>query len=165
MTEDKNPMKRQVKVYVAGSSHTYERERVHRILNLVKEHPYLQLTHDWLAIIERVRTTTADSALAQEDRVHYAMGDLTGVQQSDIFWYLHPNEIPSHGASFEFGAAWGLASQWSMDGVYTGHSRVLIVSGPKHRVSIFCALADHQWGNDAEAYQWLDSHARYLIEG
>ena len=172
MTEDKNPMKRQVKVYVAGSSHPDEHERVHRVFNLVKEHAYLQLTYDWLKVIERVGAS-APTNISQEQRVAYAMEDLEAVHTSDIFWYLQPDGPPSMGASFEFGAAWGLASQWTLQGNYMGAaqassipSRVLIASGVDPDAQhIFCALADYQWDNDGAAWAWLVGRATLLIEG
>lgn len=158
--DDKNPLGLRVKVYVAGASR--ELLRVQKMMQLVKAHPYLKLTHDWVQDI--MNAGTQDSELSPEECRHYALRDIAGVQDADVVLYLKP-ERPSTGAAFEFGAAWGISSQWSMEGAYTGHSRVLIVSGADSaHVSIFHALADYQFTDDVTAYEWIVNHATMLIE-
>jgi len=159
--EDHNPLKKQIKVYVAGAS--AEAERVRLVMNMVQQHPYLKLAHDWLSIMQEVGKTKADHQLSLPERQEYAMADLEAVNEADVFWYLAPH-TPSAGAAFEFGAAWGIASQWSMSGVYVGHTRVIVASGVRADASIFVSLADEVWEADMQAYESLSDRAKQLIE-
>jgi hypothetical protein len=119
-----------VKVYVAGASK--EPERVRRAMNAVLAEGW-ELTHDWLAEIERVGSANDGLTLAQ--RCDSATRDLRAIREADMVWLLAP-ENDSTGAWVELGYVLGL-----YDGCFVSTPGI-VVSGPGSGRSIFCALTE-----------------------
>lgn len=136
-----------VKVYVSASSQ--ERQRARCCLDHVRESPELELTHDWLIVMEE---TEADGAPTPAHLQNCAQNDLEGVTEADVFWLLLP-ESPSVGAWVELG--WALA-------IRSMHEQVrIITSGPGNQ-NLFTLLSDVHFETDLEALEFIKTFARDL---
>lgn len=132
-----------MKIYIAGASK--EPDRVRKMMNMVAEHQYLELTLDWLAAI--ADEPAKDEDLSPEEREGYATRDLDAVAAADVIWLLAPKGA-GKGAWIEYGYALALGAQ-----------RTTVVSGATGKFSIFSACADREFESDMEAWAWLATWA------
>ena len=125
-----------MKVYIAARSS--EIDRAARMIQRVHDHPGLELTHDWVEDMRK--EARPDESIPPVDARKYAQADLDGVLSADVLWLLD-GAPGGAGRWFEFGAA-----------VAAG-KRIVISGSPTS--SIFCALADHHFGEDNDAWWFL----------
>lgn len=129
-------------VYVAGAYH--DRERVSACMQRVIRAPNMRLTHQWVEIIDVVKKVHGDehdTAITDQDRESYALGDLHRLRQSDVLWFAVPSS-GGRGCWFEDGVAWA----WRIP---------MIASGPASRASIFTQLSEAIFVDDEDAFAWL----------
>lgn len=121
-------------IYIAGSSS--DLDRVRKWMATVQEFsagemtvaaaPGIELTHNWVASIERAGGANPVNVSFHE-RASWAADDLIGVREADLLWVLMPPGI-SDGAMWEAGYANALGKE-------------LIISGPNTERTIFTARA------------------------
>lgn len=128
-----------LKVYVIGSSDPSERERVRSAMDAISATPGLQLSHDWLKVVQEAGS--ANAGLTHEQRKTAADDDLTGIARANAVLFLAPTTV-TRGAWLELGAALGMF-----------HSSRVVCAGNTEQ-SIFCALGT-EVATDAEALDYL----------
>lgn len=175
-------------VYVAaaypGRADSPERARVRLAYDLVRKSDHLELTHDWLANIDRARDAGLTEQHGEEAfRTQAALEDLLGVARARIFWFISPS-IGGRGCFFESGGAWVFAmlqryfeagrdamflepadvgSEQITRILYAGLNtpKLNVVSGPDYKNTIFTELFDRKFLDDTQA---LESITQYAIE-
>lgn len=147
-----------MKIYLAGSSHPSQMERVERwaaALGKVgisdgrrQPEPAWQVTSTWIANVRAVGAGNPRDASAIARR-GWAVQDLQEVRQSEVFWFLvPPPDITTLGAWCEIATAYESA-------------RPIVCSGDaegRHR-SIFTALGQ-EFDHDEQAFDWLNGLRR-----
>lgn len=134
-------------LYIAGSSR--EVERVQAAMAAARALGFV-LTHDWTVPV--LASPAHDRYLPREERLKYAHAAVAGVVDAACFWLLVPND-GGRGAWVEYGM-----------GVNGGElDQVIVASGPLHRESIFCALADFECESDVDALAWLHRKVSGLL--
>jgi nucleoside 2-deoxyribosyltransferase len=122
-----------MRVYIAASSK--ELGRAKAVKALLEDYGH-QVTHDWMAEVEKVGSANPEGA-SQQDLARWASEDLAGVDNADFFWLLMPEDG-------------GLGAFWEA-GYAQARGKVLIVSG-RHSRSIFTIFA-HRYDSDVEAFE------------
>lgn len=93
-----------INVYVAGASRNKERARA--FMDLVRAHPAMILTHDWVADIDAADIAgMTDADLDDPARAAFAEGDLNGLAEADVAVFLLEDETVSRGMYVELGYA------------------------------------------------------------
>lgn len=138
-------MKRQI--YIAGSSR--ELDRVQQAMAAAVALGFTN-AYDWTRAV--AASPIHDRDMPRAARLHHAHTEVAAVVDSPFFWLLVPNE-GGRGAWVEYGMA---VNGGELD-------QVVVASGPLHRESIFCSLADYECVSDEEALAWLDKKARGLL--
>lgn len=131
------PLDEAIPLYLAGAS--AEADRVQRAMDLVRSHPGLRLTQDWLEAIRK--DGGGNESLHPQLRRLRASEDLDGVRQARIMWLLAPDN-QSTGAWVELGYALAL-------GV------MVVVSGPAAKRCVFASLTHVEFSTDAEAWAYI----------
>jgi hypothetical protein len=136
------------RVYVAGAS--AERAEVAKYIERLRK-AGAEITHDWVADIE-ASGGLANVGLTPAQRLEYALVDLEGVRDADIFWLLLPSGS-TIGAWVELGAAitWGMTRNQATDG-QSGKPHT-IVSGDNVDRTIFTSLTTAVYGDHEDAYK------------
>jgi len=122
-------------VYLAGASR--ELERVKKYAELLERSGLERITYCWWQDIEANDVGT-DHRLTRDEQCAYATGDLRGVYEAQLVWFLWP-EAPSMGAPVEYGFALAVSRQNPMR---------LVVTGGKASSCIFTALAHYRDTSD-----------------
>lgn len=146
-----------VRLYIGGSSS--DLARIRRWMAEVQKFtasetaiamaPGIELTHNWIASIEKVGAPNPRAA-SPLDRAAWAAEDLEGVREADLLWILMPPGM-SDGAMWEAGYADALG----MD---------IFISGPDTERSIFTARA-RCFETDEQAFNCLvDTYYHTLDE-
>jgi hypothetical protein len=94
------------------------------------------VTSGWVEKVREVGLPNPREA-SVDDRADWASGDLFGVDEADVLWFLVPQEAPARGAYLEAGYALAL-----------GHH--VVFSGDTKQ-SIFCALGS-EYPTDEEGF-------------
>lgn len=132
-------------LYLAGSSN--EMDRVKQIAaeinsldkSLAEHGDRLIITHKWWDVIED--RGEANPAATAHARRNWAVQDIQGVKDADLFWMLWPHEPTGSGGCF-----WEAGYADSLD-------TEMITSGPTER-SIFAARTA-EFMTDAGAFEYL----------
>lgn len=132
------------KIYVAGGMR--EKELVSSWMDKLRAAGF-EITCDWTVS----ETNGYDSDLTHEQASKYASDDLKGVTDADVVWHIVADYEGSRGAYVEVGAA------------IIG-KKLLFVSGPTWRKSIFHHLAAAQFDTHKEAFEQL-IHQRVALVG
>jgi hypothetical protein len=128
-------MDERLRVYVAGSSDPQERGRVKVAMMQVKGHPNMELTLDWVSMVEAAGSANEGLSLAQrEDASEDA---IRGVISADVVWLLAPDHV-TRGAWYECGIVegWNRAqacTQW------LPRRRIAMIASGQTQQSIFCS--------------------------
>ncbi len=135
-----------MKVYIAAAY--ADRERAKRWMDKVQETDGLELAHDWIAIIDEVRTEGGrqEADLTADERTDYALEDLKHACDPNVFWFLVPKE-GGRGCWFEAGYITFRRGQFG--------EPVTVASGPHLGVSIFTELLDYKYADDSEAFEFI----------
>lgn len=94
-----------IRIYVAGASRAQsaDRQRAKEAIHWVKSQPSLELTVNWLDIVESVESgKIPDTEMSRQIN---AQTDLHGIRSADIFWLLIPDNGIGTGCFIEFGFA------------------------------------------------------------
>lgn len=157
--------RKQLKVYVAGSSNLQERGRVKTVLAMVEGHPNMQLTYDWVASKEAYENMH-DSSLPFTERPGIASMCAVGALAADVLWFLAP-DFTTNGAWFEAGMVdgWNFAQGTISNTARGGPRRRIEVfaSGPT-RQSVFCSRM-REFETDRDAYFELCAFADRFVAG
>jgi len=130
-------------VYIAGAY--ADRDRVLHNMEKVSYREELQLVHDWVSVIDRVRREHPDWQMPDHEAAEYALRDLEAMRKADVVWLLAP-ELGGRGCWYEVGAAWA----WRIP---------TIVSGPFCRSTVFTRLALELFDADVQAFARLEAMA------
>lgn len=124
-----------ISVYIAASS--LEIERAERCRDLARA-AGLQVVSTWTDSVRAVGESNPRTA-TREQREAWAMACLREVHSADVLWLLAPAATaPTRGA-------------WAELGYASAFRRIRIVASGDTAQSIFCALADLETPNDADA--------------
>jgi hypothetical protein len=135
-----------IKVYVAGAY--ADRERVQNMFKQIRESPCLELEHDWLALIDSVKAP--DEELTDAEASHYAWGDLSRIEESDVVLFLvPPKDLVGRGCWTEFGFALGCR-------FYAGRNDPRVIASGNLSTSIFTRAPDDYFSTDVEAFLHLE---------
>jgi hypothetical protein len=136
-----------VKIYVAGASK--EIDLVESYIAKLRDFGHV-ITEDWCAQIRKVGAANPTD-IDREQCAEFAIKDLKGVIDCDVFWMLVPQNN-SAGCWVEFGYALALKGRASK--VWE-----IFVSGD-HKRSIFCALSQvHLYDSHEEALRAISRFA------
>lgn len=125
-----------MKVYVAGGFE--EREMVSGWMRRLRE-AGIVVTHDWTQAETTVPGVTSDAQLTAEQAGAFAMDDMEGVERADLLWHIVASYRGARGSYFETGAAFAMG-------------KLIIVSGPDWRKTIFHHLASRQFETHVGAF-------------
>lgn len=125
-----------MKVYLAGSSTGTNRTAVKMAMAGLRGVAGIEVTHDWIASIERVEAEQGlDVGLDRDFRRECAEADLRGVRDADIVWVLIPSEGGA-GLWIELGYALALRDTF----VGRPRPRILVSPACRRARSIFLDL-------------------------
>ena len=142
-------------MYIAGSSNPMEKGRVSAAMSMVKSHPNMHLTLDWLEIIEAAGS--ANAGLSYAVRHKAALDDIEGVITANVLWLLAPDN-GGKGCWFEAGVAEG----WNRAAKMPQQQIQIIASGNTQQ-SIFCACMQ-EFATDRDAFFKLAGFADAFVE-
>jgi hypothetical protein len=144
---------RRLQVYVATASNPIEEAERHMQSVRALGH---EITFDWTVPVRQAGTGSPDDPAVRSSA---ALTDLRGVERSEVFWLIQP-ENTSTGAWVELGHALAFKKVRAMLGV---RRPIVVVSGPSRRC-IFAdqaeGLADYRFESHAEALSFIDSLSR-----
>ena len=129
-----------MKIYIAGSSN--ELQIVRPWIAVCKDIG-LDITLDWTIPVEKQGDNPRN--LPEEERLGFAIEDLTAIEQADIFWLLVPTNNTGRGCWVEFGYARAMGLQKDL---------ITIASGDI-KVSIFTAIADYAFQAHQQAFEFI----------
>lgn len=143
-----------LKLYVAGAwVEQHSRARVY-IAKL--RTAGIEITCDW-TVAEGTSNASSDANLSGTDRLKFALDDLDGVLKADLVWLLAANDKGACGSWVELGAALAIKRvKHERPGTYP----LTVVSGPKHKRTIFTEYADKLFATDDGALEWIVQYAR-----
>lgn len=128
-----------MKIYVAGGF--LEKDTISAFMRRLEAVGF-EITMDWTKVEAGDKPKTSDADLSHEEQIKFATIDLEGVCDADVVWHIVAGYKGSRGAYVETGYALGLG-------------KMLVVSGPDWRKSIFHALADQCFFTHEEAFVFL----------
>lgn len=151
-----------LKIYLAGASS--ELERCGRIMDALIAMPHVEVTHNWVEGIRKVRASgiTSDGLLSREDARTYADADRQGIRDANIFWQAVPEK-----GTYSHGAFWELGYAQCLSDVYDGRRQIILsreAGCPQSRVamSIFHQLAGGRSElmlTDSVMLRWLENES------
>ena len=132
-----------MKIYLAGG--VLEREEISKYMRKLEAIGY-EITCDWTKSEGLVPGNTSDADLSDEDQKKFAIADLKGIDDAYFVWHIVASYKGSRGAYVEIGYA--LAKK-----------KILIVSGPDARKTIFHSFAHHHRDTHQRAFELLEAFA------